>query len=361
MVVLPLKNASGRREPVGAMRNSAQLRRGRAGRPRRSAPRPATCRVKMTPAGARRRAGPGSEPEDNNPALRPSRRRTFAASQIGPRCTRGSRERAGPAGPSPQRPARRVVGPRGSRASRSAWTRPWRRFPASKSTMPTWIAAAWRRVNRSGRQHGLPGRLADLREELSAVDVVCAGRRSRRGFQPGRAARFAGLRQGGGSLLVLGGWYSLSKGVGKAPSWKTPCPWKSCRRLLLRFQAGDQQPAADGRFQDRAGRDPPDFGSRQPGMDQSRPAASRRQGVGDRRLQPLLVAGTRGKGQVFVWAGTHSGRPAAPYWQSAGLAAAAGGVVAKPGGRPDGVTPARRAWPSAGEGEAGARRRGRRR
>lgn len=122
----------------------------------------------------------------------------------------------------------------------------------------------------------------------------------------------------GGSLLVLGGWYSLSKGSWEGSFLEEVLPVQTVQvPHLRRLPAVEAVITAAPAFAEVLGGAAPDFGP-QPAVAwanhvQLRESARVLLKTGS---YPLLVWGQAGAGRVAVWSGSHSGEPQAPYWQS---------------------------------------------
>ncbi len=124
--------------------------------------------------------------------------------------------------------------------------------------------------------------------------------------------------QGGGSLVVLGGWYSLSKGAWEGSFLEEALPVEAVQLPhLLRLKEPDQRLVAGADFSLVLGAAPPDFGIQEAvewiNHIRLKSGAKVLMAAG---TQPVLVAGACGEGAVFVWAGSHSGAPVAPYWEA---------------------------------------------
>jgi len=124
----------------------------------------------------------------------------------------------------------------------------------------------------------------------------------------------------GGSLLVLGGWYALSKGSYEGSFIEEALPVRVRQSNYLRRLRPEQgviQPTAG--FAGIMGIESPGFPAAASvewvNHVQVRPGARVLLTAGE---HPLLVAGGFGQGRVMVWTGSYSGEPASPYWQSGG-------------------------------------------
>ena len=126
--------------------------------------------------------------------------------------------------------------------------------------------------------------------------------------------------RGGGSLLVLGGWYSLSKGWYEGSFLEDALPVE-CKQApyLRRLRPEEGTFKATSQYRSVLGSEAPDFGNRWAveWINHVRPKPGAQVLMTTANGLPLLVAGTCGKGRVAVFAGTHAGEPEAPYWQHA--------------------------------------------
>lgn len=161
---------------------------------------------------------------------------------------------------------------------------------------------------------GWPGR-----EALAGMDVVVLDDIPAPAFSPAERRDLLDFVQGGGRLLVLGGWYSLSKGAWEGSFLEDALPVETVQAThLLRLKADDRRLAAVADAPALLGRGLPDFGTRA-AVEWLNPVRLRQGAkvVMTAGTQPVLVAGDCGRGRVFVWTGSHSGTPEAPYWQNA--------------------------------------------
>ncbi len=166
--------------------------------------------------------------------------------------------------------------------------------------------------------------------ELAGLDVLVIDNIPAAGFT--RAQRHDVLRfvKGGGSLLVLGDWHGLSRGCWEGSFLEEVLPARVRQAdYLLRRQGAGQRLAATAAYRAVLKKAPPNFGPG-PSLDwlcalQPRPGAQVLLAAGD---QPFLVTGSYGAGRVAVFAGSHSGTPAHPYWQSDAWPAAMADVLA---------------------------------
>lgn len=156
------------------------------------------------------------------------------------------------------------------------------------------------------------------RENLAGVDLVILDDIPAAALSLPQRRDLLDFVQGGGSLLVLGGWYSLSKGAWEGSFLEDVLPVEVVQAPhLLRLKEPDQHLAATTEFKAALGAAAPEFSG--PGAVEwinhvrVRPGAKVLMAAGK---NPVFIAGACGKGSVFVWAGSHSGTPAAPYWEA---------------------------------------------
>lgn len=156
------------------------------------------------------------------------------------------------------------------------------------------------------------------RDELAELDLVVLDDIPATSFTLEQRRDLRDFVNSGGALYVLGGWYSLSKGSWEGSFLEDMLPLETVQSPhLLRLTESPRSLAPSAAFQTVLGAAPSDFGPPAAlewiNHVRVRPAAQVLMTVGE---QPLLVAGKHGAGQVIVWSGSHSGRPAAPYWEN---------------------------------------------
>jgi len=126
--------------------------------------------------------------------------------------------------------------------------------------------------------------------------------------------------EGGGALLIMGGWYSLSKGRYEGSFLEDALP-VLCKQsaYLRRLEPKDGlfKPTPD--YAALLGAAAPDFGEQQAveWVNHIRPKPGARVLLTTANGLPLLVCGTCGKGRVAVFAAAHAGAPETPYWEHA--------------------------------------------
>ena len=142
-------------------------------------------------------------------------------------------------------------------------------------------------------------------DEVPATSFTVAQRRQIRTFV-----------ENGGSLLLLGGWYALSRGSYEGSYLEEILPITTVQRpYLLRLRGADQLIKPSAAYAALLGAPAPSFGTAGAvewmNHLQLKPGAQVLLTAG---THPLLIAGAFGKGRVVVFAGSHSGAPPAPYW-----------------------------------------------
>jgi hypothetical protein len=157
------------------------------------------------------------------------------------------------------------------------------------------------------------------RGELSTLDVLVIDNTPAAGFTLQQRRDILAFVKGGGNLLVLGDWHGLSKGSWEGSFLEEALPVKTKQATyLLRLQGADEKLAATPLYATKFKRAAPDFGAGPSiawtSQIQPKDGAEVLVKAGAR---PFLVAGACGAGRVIVCAGSHSGTPASPYWQSA--------------------------------------------
>ncbi len=160
---------------------------------------------------------------------------------------------------------------------------------------------------------GFPARF-----DLSLQDVLVIDNVPAAGFTQAQRHDILDFVKGGGSLLVLGDWHGLSKGCWEGSFLEEALPVRVKQsNYLLRLQGANQKIVPTPAYAQVLKKTPPDFGPG-PSIDwtsqiQPRDGAQVLLKAGER---PFLVVGRCGAGRVAVFAGSHSGAPAQPYWQS---------------------------------------------
>ncbi len=172
---------------------------------------------------------------------------------------------------------------------------------------------------------GFPGREALRELDVLVLDCIPATALSQQARRD-----VLDFVQGGGGLVVLGGWYSLSKGGYEGSFLEDALP-VLCRQAayLRRLQPEQGVLKALPALAAVIGGPAPDFGKQASvawlNHVQPRPGAEVLMGTADGL--PVLVAGACGKGRVAVFAGAHAGEPQTPYWLSPAWPALLAGVV----------------------------------
>jgi uncharacterized membrane protein len=167
-------------------------------------------------------------------------------------------------------------------------------------------------------------------DDLAGQDVLVIDNIPVAGFTPAQRHDVLTFVKGGGSLLVLGDWHGLTRGCWEGSFLEEVLPVRVRQAdYLLRLQGANQRIAAMPDYRAVLKKAPPEFGPG-PVIDwtcalQPRAGAKVLLAAG---AQPFLVTGTYGAGRVAVFAGSHSGTPAHPYWQSDAWPAAMGDVLA---------------------------------
>lgn len=155
------------------------------------------------------------------------------------------------------------------------------------------------------------------REELAELDVVVLDDIPATAFTLEQRRDLRDFVAAGGSLYVLGGWYSLSKGSWEGSFLEDVLPVEVVQSShLLRLKdsvVGGVDFDASVELKKEFDVDP-SAAVEWVNHVRVRPAATIGRSTGK---QPLLVSGKHGAGQVVVWTGSHSGRPKLPYWESA--------------------------------------------
>ncbi|MHB9133174.1 MAG: glutamine amidotransferase [Armatimonadota bacterium] len=153
-------------------------------------------------------------------------------------------------------------------------------------------------------------------ETLARTDILVLDEVPATSFSVAQRRQIRSFVENGGSLLVLGGWYALSKGNYEGSFLEEVLPVTTVQRTYLRRLRGADQvikPTAD--YAALLGAPAPSFGAGGAvewiNHIQLKPGAKVLLTAG---AHPLLIAGTFGKGRVVVFTGSHSGEPAAPYW-----------------------------------------------
>jgi hypothetical protein len=165
--------------------------------------------------------------------------------------------------------------------------------------------------------------------QLAQTDVVLLDDIPAPAFTREQRRQLLAFVENGGSLLVLGGWYALSKGNYEGSFLEEALPISVVQQsYLLRLRGTEQRIRPTAEFTRLLGGAVPDFGTAGAvewmNHLQLKPGAQVLLTAGER---PLLIAGHCGKGRVAVWAGAHAGAPSTPYWQSAVWPAVLGRVV----------------------------------
>jgi len=156
------------------------------------------------------------------------------------------------------------------------------------------------------------------RQRLAELDIVVLDNIPAAGLSQQQRRDLLEFVEAGGSLLVLGGWYAVSRGSYEGSFIEDVLPVRCKQRVYLRrLKPEDGVIQATPEYRDVLKAEPPDFGK-----EFSVEWASHVQPKEGAKVlartpsdHPLLVTGTFGKGRVAVWAGTHSGEPKAPYWK----------------------------------------------
>ncbi|MCE9603439.1 MAG: glutamine amidotransferase [Planctomycetia bacterium] len=157
------------------------------------------------------------------------------------------------------------------------------------------------------------------REGLAEMDAVVLDDLPATAFTLEQRRDLRDYVSAGGSLLVMGGWYSLSKGSWEGSFLEEALPLETLQAgHLLRLQESHRSFAATADYAAALGASAPDFGTSAAiewiNHVRVRPAAKVLMKVGE---APLLIGGNFGAGNVLVWTGSHSGMPETPYWQNA--------------------------------------------
>ncbi|HOF88236.1 MAG TPA: hypothetical protein PLZ36_09075, partial [Armatimonadota bacterium] len=154
--------------------------------------------------------------------------------------------------------------------------------------------------------------------ELATLDVLVLDNIPAAGLTYEQRLDVLRFVKGGGSLLVLGDWHGLSKGCWEGSFLEEALPVRVKQATyLLRLQGANQRLTATPQYQALLKKAMPDFGAG-PSIEwtshlQPKAGAEVLVRAG---AQPFLVTGRCGAGRVAVIAGSHSGTPANPYWQS---------------------------------------------
>ena len=173
--------------------------------------------------------------------------------------------------------------------------------------------AAKLEANKAGCLEGWPNR-----EALARMDVVVLDEIPAPALALDQRRDLLDFVRGGGGLLVLGGWYSLSRGSWEGSFLEEALPVEVVQTTFLRRLAPKEQLlAATPAYAEALGK-PPVF-EKAGGvawLNHVRPRSGAEILVTAGDL-PVLVSGTCGVGQAIVWAGSHSGEAVAPYWTTA--------------------------------------------
>lgn len=156
------------------------------------------------------------------------------------------------------------------------------------------------------------------RERLAEVDILVLDNIPAAGLSLRQRRDILEFVEGGGSLLVLGGWYALSRGCYEGSFIEDILPVRCKQHVYLRrFRPEHGMIESTPDYQKVLGAPAPEFGKgfavEWASHVEPREGANVLMSAAG---HPLLVTGTFGKGRVAVWAGSHSGEPEAPYWQS---------------------------------------------
>lgn len=156
------------------------------------------------------------------------------------------------------------------------------------------------------------------RERLAEMDVVILIDIPATAFSLEQRADLEAYVRGGGAVLAMGGWYSLSKGSWEGSLLEEFLPVRTVQSTyLLRLRNEDRGMLFEAAFGELLG-EPPAGLADSDALEWMNHAQAR---DGTRVLmsaggQPLLVYGRHGAGRTLAWTGSHSGRPEAPYWEN---------------------------------------------
>ncbi|MHB9024092.1 MAG: COG1470 family protein [Armatimonadota bacterium] len=156
------------------------------------------------------------------------------------------------------------------------------------------------------------------RADLSTTDVLVIDNIPAAGFTKIQRHDVLDYVRGGGSLLVLGDWHGLSKGCWEGSFLEEALPVMTRQSVYLRrLQGKDQIISPTPAYQQVLKKAPPSFGD-DPVIDWTSHLKLKEgaQVLLQAGTHPFLITGTCGAGRVAVFAGSHSGTPAHPYWES---------------------------------------------
>jgi uncharacterized repeat protein (TIGR01451 family) len=178
------------------------------------------------------------------------------------------------------------------------------------------------------------------RDRLARMDVVVLDEIPAPALSLDQRRDLRDFVRGGGGLLVLGGWYSLSRGSWEGSFVEEVLPVEVVQATFLRRLKPEQQKLSATAAYAAALGPAPAFGDEAAvaWLNHVRPRAGAEILVTAGDL-PALVGGTFGDGKVLVWAGSHSGEPKAAYWEASSWPAMLGAVVRRLAGGSDKVTP----------------------
>jgi uncharacterized membrane protein len=181
------------------------------------------------------------------------------------------------------------------------------------------------------------------RFDLSTTDVLVIDNIPAAGFTQAQRHDVLDFVKGGGSLLVLGDWHGLSKGCWEGSFLEEALPVQTRQATYLRrLQGAEQSISPTPAYQQLFKKAAPSFGDG-PVIDWTSHVQPKEgaQVLLQAGTHPFLITSTCGAGRVAVFAGSHSGTPAHPYWESAAWPqvvsdvltwlAAPSGTVVKPG------------------------------
>ncbi len=156
-------------------------------------------------------------------------------------------------------------------------------------------------------------------ETLCNIDILVLNEVPATGLTWAQRKELLSFVENGGALLVLGGWYALSKGAYEGSFLEEALPVRVKQSTYLRrLRGADQRLTATPEFAAVLGGTAPSFGTKGAvewtSHLQPKPGAKVLMTAGG---TPLLIIGTHGTGRVAVWAGSHSGQPETPYWRHA--------------------------------------------